>query len=139
MEQGSFVAGFVIFLAGTIFVLLLEIAQFNAGLIIFIPDPGRAHDGAKRLKIGVRAGLVAVDIITKGVNDGVRHNDVITQIGFPLRGQANGGAVGMIAIVSAVECGIRAGSRIAREAAGDGVICQQEGKFVKSAVIKFLR
>ena len=25
------------------------------------------------------------------------------------------------------------------EAAGDGVICQQEGKFVKSAVIKLLR
>ena len=139
MEQGRFVAGFVIFLAGTIFVLLLEIAQFDAGLIIFIPDPGRAHDGANRFEIGVRAGLVAVDIITNGVNDGVRHNDVITQIGFTLRGQANGGAVGMIAIVSAVEGGIRTGSRVAREAAGDGVIRQQEGKFVKSAVIKFLR
>ena len=139
MEQGGFVAGFVIFLAGDIFVLLLEIAQLNAGLVIFIPNPGRAHDGANRLKIRVRAGLVAVDIITKRVNDGVRQNDVITQIGFSLRGQTNGGAVGVIAIVSAVKGGIRAGSRVAREAAGDGVICQQEGKFVKSAVIKLLR
>ena len=126
MEEGGFVTGFVIFLAGDIFVLLFEIAQFDAGLVIFIPDPGRTNDGANRFEIGVRASLVAVDIITKGVNDGVSHNDVITQIGFPLGGQTNGGAVGMIAIVSAVKGGIRTGSRIAREATGDRVVRQQE-------------
>jgi len=45
----------------------------------------------------------------------------------------------MIAIISAVESGKGAGTSITREAAGNGVIRQQDGKLVETARIQFLR
>ena len=77
MEQRGLVAGLVIFLAGNIFVLLFEVSQLNAGLVIFIPDISRSQDRANGFKIGVGPGFVAIDIVTKGVDDGIRHNNVI--------------------------------------------------------------
>jgi hypothetical protein len=53
MEQRGLIAGLVIFFAGNIFVLLLEVPQFDAGLVIFIPDISRSQDRADGFKIGV--------------------------------------------------------------------------------------
>lgn len=66
MEQRGLIAGLVIFLAGHIFVLLPEVPQFDAGLVIFIPDIGRPQDRSDGFKIGVGPGLVAVNVVAKG-------------------------------------------------------------------------
>lgn len=51
MEQCGLVAGLVIFLAGNIFVLLFEVPQLDAGLVIFIPDISRSQNRTDRFKI----------------------------------------------------------------------------------------
>ncbi len=64
MEQRGLVAGLVIFLAGNIFVLLFEVPQLDAGLVIFIPDIA----GLRTVRIDSKSegpGFVAIDVVTK--------------------------------------------------------------------------
>ena len=95
--------------------------------------------GIEACRIGMSTGFIAVNVIAEGVDQRIGHDDVIPQIHLPLRGYPYRRPVGMIAVISAVESGKGAGTGITREAAGNGVIRQQDGKLVETARIQFLR
>ncbi|MNY54033.1 hypothetical protein D3C86_1898500 [compost metagenome] len=119
--------------------MLFEISQLDAGLVIFVPDIRRTHDGTNGLEVRMGPGFIAVYVIPEGVDQRIGDDNPVAEVHLALRGHPHRRAVGVIAVIFAVKGGVRAGARIAREAARNGVIRQQHRELVEATGIKFLR